>query len=322
MEEKSAVGNNLRAAHEWLSATYNAALTSPLAREADRALGHLTEKWLGHANEYSKAMDANYLRDHIGGGWHRLFDGGHTVWGSWNAVRGVNPSDDGYGVFVNWLREYTKDLVTPNGMPIVTFDKSWFDHTSGVLREHLGVSTAWIKDMVSLNATEALGAASGLAALLISLKSKDPDRFAQLLGSLGVSASAAGNPLALAFVLMAALGAVAHEGIRDKNVSIKERVRRMGRRVKSSAFPVGKGVTLTGAALIAGHAVLATGMAAAAPVSLGVGLAVGIGGNYAISAAERRYRKWQNEACLRALYTEYRRAPRLLMSPVSAHGTA
>ena len=33
-----------------------------------------------------KAMDAEYLRTHIGGGWHRLYDGGHSLVGSWKAV--------------------------------------------------------------------------------------------------------------------------------------------------------------------------------------------------------------------------------------------
>lgn len=317
-EKKHPPEGRLRAAHEWLSATYNAALASPLARDADRALGQLTEKWLGGANDYSKAMDAAYLRDHIGGGWHRLFDGGHTLWGSWSAVRNVNPADGGFEVFHHWLREYTKDFVTPNGMPIVTFDKAWFDHVAGTLRENLDVSMAWIRDMVSLNATEALGAASGLAAMLFALKSRDPERFAQLVGSLGVSAGASANPLAVAFVLMCALGAVAREGIRSNDLPANERLRRMGRRIKTGAYPAGKGATITGTALLAGQAVVATGIAGAAPVSIGVMLVVGIGGHFAFRAAEQRYRKWQTDACLRALFTEMCRAPRRLAAPIPA----
>jgi hypothetical protein len=40
----------------------------------------------------SKAMDAEYLQTHIGGGWHRLYDGGHSLAGSWRAVSEALPN--------------------------------------------------------------------------------------------------------------------------------------------------------------------------------------------------------------------------------------
>src|SRR5260370_40800053 len=39
----------------------------------------------------SKAMDAEYIRTHIGGGWHRLYDSGHSLAGSWKAVSSSLP---------------------------------------------------------------------------------------------------------------------------------------------------------------------------------------------------------------------------------------
>jgi hypothetical protein len=39
-----------------------------------------------HATLVSKGMDSEYIRTHIGGGWHRLYDGGHSLAGSWNVV--------------------------------------------------------------------------------------------------------------------------------------------------------------------------------------------------------------------------------------------
>ena len=40
---------------------------------------HLSDQ---RATLAGKAMDAEYLRTHIGGGWHRLYDGGHSLAGS------------------------------------------------------------------------------------------------------------------------------------------------------------------------------------------------------------------------------------------------
>jgi hypothetical protein len=80
---------------------------------------HLSEQ---RATLASKAMDAEYLRTHIGGGWHRLYDGGHSLAGSWKAVSS-SMSDlaalDQLGV---WANEYWKDLITTRGMPILILD--------------------------------------------------------------------------------------------------------------------------------------------------------------------------------------------------------
>ena len=55
-----------------------AGLTTEISAELNSALASLAE---GPATIYDKAMDAEYLATHVGGGNHRLFDGGHTL--SW-----------------------------------------------------------------------------------------------------------------------------------------------------------------------------------------------------------------------------------------------
>lgn len=70
----------------------------------------------------SKAMDAEYLRTHIGGGWHRLYDGGHSLVGSWNAVSSSLPDLDALDRLGVWANEYWKDLITTRGMPIIVLD--------------------------------------------------------------------------------------------------------------------------------------------------------------------------------------------------------
>jgi hypothetical protein len=70
----------------------------------------------------SEAMDAEYLQTHIGGSWHRLYDGGHTLAGSWTAVREALPDLTSLELIGTWANEYWKDLVTTRGMPIITLD--------------------------------------------------------------------------------------------------------------------------------------------------------------------------------------------------------
>lgn len=70
----------------------------------------------------SKAMDAEYIRTHIGGGWHRLYDGGHSLAGSWKAVSSSVSELSALDQLGVWANEYWKDLITTRGMPIVILD--------------------------------------------------------------------------------------------------------------------------------------------------------------------------------------------------------
>ena len=75
-----------------------------------------------HPTLVSKAMDAEYLRTHIGGGWHRLYDGGHSLVGSWKAVSSSLPDLGALQQLRIWANEYWKDLITTRGMPIIILD--------------------------------------------------------------------------------------------------------------------------------------------------------------------------------------------------------
>jgi hypothetical protein len=74
------------------------------------------------STEASRAMDAEFLQNYIGGNWHRIFDGGHTLTGSWNAVSEAIPDMSPLDQLGMWANEYWKDLITTRGMPIVGFD--------------------------------------------------------------------------------------------------------------------------------------------------------------------------------------------------------
>lgn len=92
----------------------------------------------------SKAMDAEYLRTHLGGGWHRLYDGGHTLAGSWKAVSSAVPDLDALNKLGVWANEYWKDLITTRGMPILILD-------------HADQVSEYFKHFDSLNVAQLIG---------------------------------------------------------------------------------------------------------------------------------------------------------------------
>ena len=76
-----------------------AATQSVLARDLSQDLNNLLEGMVKEsAAIYDKAMDANYLdpllRPDLGGSYHRLFDGGHTISGAFSAARNASPDDN------------------------------------------------------------------------------------------------------------------------------------------------------------------------------------------------------------------------------------
>ena len=102
---------------------------------------HLSEQ---RATLASKAMDAEYLRTHIGGGWHQLYDGGHSLAGSWKAISESLPELSALDQLGTWANEYWKDLITARGMPIVIFD-------------HADQVSEYFKHLDSVNVAELIG---------------------------------------------------------------------------------------------------------------------------------------------------------------------
>lgn len=166
---------------------------------ADRHFAGALNAWLrdsyttGRATIYDRAMDAVYNKTHIGGGYHRLFDGGHTLHGAWSACQGLGgsiPEDiNGY------LKALWKDLATPMGLPLATWDKATFDALSTSLNTHFGISRYWLAHAVSTTATQMVSDASSVLAVALHWRAEDRSRFSELVGSLGISAIAGANPL-------------------------------------------------------------------------------------------------------------------------------
>jgi hypothetical protein len=157
-------------------------------------MGHL---FASRATIYDQAMDRVYRETHIGGRDHRLFDGGHDPIGAWEAVSHAHPDDPFLHEVGAYFVAMWKDLVTPNGLPIVTWDPETFHAVSHAAQDALGVSAEWVKDMVTYTATETIGATTGVLAVVLNWKKADLDRFASLVGSFGLSSVVSANQFLL-----------------------------------------------------------------------------------------------------------------------------
>lgn len=177
-----------------LLATTQGVLAGSLATDLSALLASTVS---GPATIYDKAMDAEYLRTFIGGGNHRLFDGDHTIAGAWEAVRNASPDDTIIEEAMGFLDAMFKDLVTPKGLPIANWDKETYDLVSEFLQSKYGISKDWFYDLNSYDAPELLAGVIGLAAVILSWEEEDVEKFAKLVGGMGVSAAFSANPLLL-----------------------------------------------------------------------------------------------------------------------------
>lgn len=98
----------------------------------------------------------NTLKQH--GRDHRLFDGSHDLVGAWKAITEHVPEEAWLKKAEGYVMALWKDVATPNGLPVATWNKEAFDKTAGFLEQTLGISRSWTKDMVSFTGTELMGA--------------------------------------------------------------------------------------------------------------------------------------------------------------------
>lgn len=123
-----------------LSRWSNAVLATDFVVQIDRHMRDVFSS--GKATVYDKAMDAVYNNTRIGGGDHRLFDGGHDLLGAWNAV--ASAAHEKGDTFTEQVGHYFgalwKDMATPKGLPIVTWDKETFKQVSTALSDQFGIA--------------------------------------------------------------------------------------------------------------------------------------------------------------------------------------
>lgn len=213
------------------------------------------------SNIYTKAIDGEFIKglvpgtDYVSPWLHRLFEG-HTPIAAWAAVKNAMPDDTLAEEFFGYVKALGSDLVTKIGLPVTTLTPDQFQLLDDILCKSLGMSMNSLIDQLHVNAVEVAGAAVPIAVAAMRWNKTDGEAFARLVGSLGIGAAIAGNPL-MALVAVAML-AKAFNDVRHE--------RELVRGVLSGGVTSG-GILFT-SALVGGPAWL--GLAA------GIGIAIGI----------------------------------------------
>ena len=152
---------------------------------------------------YDKAMDARFIETGIGGGYHRLFDGGHTITGAFTAARGASPDDNIVQEALGTVQGLLRDVSTPRGLPLATWDQDTFDRVAGTLQSNFHIPKSWFYDLNTFNAAELLGGSVGAIALIFNWNRADTETFGRFVGSMGVSSALSANPLLLVVTVVA-----------------------------------------------------------------------------------------------------------------------
>ena len=223
----------------------------------------------GSATIYDKAMDANYLdpllRPELGGSYHRLFDGGHTIAGAVRAARDASPDDTIIEEALGTVQALLRDAATPRGLPFATWDKSTFDTVAGSLESTFAIPKSWFYDLNTYDAADLLGASVCVVAVALGWNRADTETFASLIAGMGLSAAVGANPLLMVVVVVATARAF------HKARSVGEYTELVDGGFKGA---VGSGATLAAIAL-------ATSAGGPAGAALLVGLTAGIVANSA-----------------------------------------
>ena len=186
-------------------------------------------QWLGKitassATGFDKAMDIRYLETHIGGGNHRMFDGGHTLGGAWgNIGRMCEVAKCSSGEQVNgYLNAIWKDMTTPKGLPFVTMEKQTYDSMANWMSRTIpGVNKQWVYDTFSYDAFEILSAAISIAAVVYYLDKGQVDELSELLGAMGILGIVSANPV-LAMVVVSSVAYALATGVDIEGKAVAE----------------------------------------------------------------------------------------------------
>ena len=147
------------------------------------------------ASIYDKALDAEYLRTHIGGGDHRLFDGGHDLLSAWGRVRDASDSDTFAQEVIAYASATWKDVTTTKGIPFATVDKDSFGTWVDKLSSIPGVNREYLYDLLSFDVFEVLSTGLGAVGILLCLSKDDQRKLSEILGAMGITAIISANPL-------------------------------------------------------------------------------------------------------------------------------
>ena len=185
---------------DWVHSIGQGLLASALSHDLNALFASAVQ---GPATVYDKAMDAAYLAAHIGGGNHRMFDGGHSAVGAFEAVRDALPDDSLVEEAFGYVQSMFRDMTTPKGLPLATWDKVSYDQVAGYLEAHFRIPKEWFYDLNSYDAAELLGGVIGVVSVALCWNRADTETFSKLVGGMGLAAVRGANPLLLIVTVVA-----------------------------------------------------------------------------------------------------------------------
>lgn len=212
---KKSVASKAQFASSEASAIGHELLATKLSKSLNELLQSMAE---GKATIYDKAMDAKYIdpvsKPNMGGGNHRLFDGGHTIKGAFEASRGASADDsiieEARGAILGLLRDGT----TPKGIPLATWDKETYERVAEFLNENFRIPKEWFYDLNSIDASELLGTTIGSIGLVFNWNRAETETFGKMVGSMGLAGAYSANPILL-IVAVVALARAFHKAHRS-----------------------------------------------------------------------------------------------------------
>ena len=202
MHSKQALDAAGGAANVLLSTTSTTwvALAGDLSGTVNDAVQNMVK---GAPTIYDKAMDATYLATHKGGSYHRLFDGGHTIWDAVRVGHAASPDDNIIQEAVGILQGLLRDVSTPRGLPIANWDHGTYNRVAETLETNFHIPKGWFYDINTFDAAELLGAAVGVVAIIFSWNRADTETFSKLVAGMGLSTVFTANPLLLILTVVA-----------------------------------------------------------------------------------------------------------------------
>ena len=159
---------------------------------------------------FDKAMDTAFIETGVGGSYHRLFDGGHTIFGAFKASHNASPDDSLIQEALGGIQGLLRDVSTPRGLPLATWDKETFDAVAASLDSSFGIPKKWFYDLNTYDAGDLLGGTVGVVSVIFGWNRADTETFARLAAGIGMSAAVSVNPL-LMLVSVVALARAFHK---------------------------------------------------------------------------------------------------------------
>lgn len=176
-------------------------LSTGLTRDLDAYLAKLVK---GAPTAIDKAMDAKYNATRLGGGLHRLFDGGHTLLGACQAAKRADINGGIVARAMGVMLGLSRDVTTPAGLPFFTWDKDTYDRASSYLKNTFGIPKEVFSDLNTYRATDIISGLISSATLVFRWSDGEAEDFARIATTTGLSAIAKRNPI-VAVVTIAAL---------------------------------------------------------------------------------------------------------------------